>query len=90
MRSAEEQRAWELQAYGMTKDNVEEYYEDGMKKLSRSLRETTDPQAMLLVSELSDAQALIEMGYSDKARQKINVVKYLIMEKVGREKHETR
>lgn len=64
---------WEMQAYGNYKDEIVESVKDSITfKLSGP--------GMVVASYLSDAQEMIAVGASEKARQYINIAKMLMME----------
>lgn len=64
---------WEMQAYGDYKDEIVNSVKDSITfKLSGP--------GMVIASYLSDAQEMIAMGASEKARQYINIAKMLLME----------
>ena len=64
---------WEMQAYGGYKDEIVESVKDSITfKLSGP--------GMVVASYLSDAQEMIAVGASEKARQYINIAKMLMME----------
>ena len=64
---------WEMQAYGGYKDEIVESVKDSITfKLSGP--------GMVVASYLSDAQEMIAVGSSEKARQYINIAKMLMME----------
>ena len=64
---------WEIQAYGAPKVDILESIEDSITfKLSGI--------DMVIASYLSDAQELIAVNDSERARQYINIAKMLLME----------
>ena len=64
---------WEMQAYGNYKDEIVESVKDSITfKLSGP--------GMVVASYLFDAQEMIAMGASEKARQYINIAKMLMFE----------
>jgi hypothetical protein len=64
---------WEYQAYGGYKDEIVESVKDSITfKLSGP--------GMVIASYLSDAQEMIAMGGTEKARQYINIAKMLMFE----------
>lgn len=64
---------WEMQAYGNYKDEIVESVKDSITfKLSGP--------GMVVASYLSDAQEMIAVGSSEKARQYINIAKMLMFE----------
>ena len=64
---------WEYQAYGGHKDEIVESVKDSITfKLSGP--------GMVIASYLSDAQEMIAMGGTEKARQYINIAKMLMFE----------
>lgn len=64
---------WEMQAYGDYKDEIVNSVKDSITfKLSGP--------GMVIASYLSDAQEMIAVGASEKARQYINIAKMLLME----------
>ena len=64
---------WEMQAYGAPKADILESIEDSITfKLSGI--------DMVIASYLSDAQELIAVNDSERARQYINIAKMLLME----------
>ena len=64
---------WEMQAYGEYKDEILEAVKDSITfKLSGP--------GMVIAGYLSDAQEMIAMGSTEKARQYINIAKMLMFE----------
>lgn len=64
---------WEMQAYGEYKDEILETVKDSITfKLSGP--------GMVIAGYLSDAQEMIAVGSTEKARQYINIAKMLMFE----------
>lgn len=66
---------WEMQAYGNYKDEI-------LHSVKESITYKLSGIEMVIASYLSDAQEMIAMGASEKARQYINIAKMLIFEKM--------
>lgn len=62
---------WEFQCYQRTEASIREQFDNA------------DDYPMIVASMLSDAQELIELGYGDVARQKLNVAKFIIFNYMG-------
>jgi hypothetical protein len=66
--------ARDLQVYGATQAEIQaafEYWTTGPLKMTKEA---------MVTSILSDVQELMSMGRLEGARQKVNVVKYILME----------
>lgn len=72
-RTPEEQKEWELQAYGCL---INDFVEDVKKTMD--YKESRNGSRMCIFSQLSDAQSLIELGDGVKANQAINRAKHLV------------
>ena len=64
---------WEYQAYGNYKDDI-------LHSVKESITYKLSGPGMVVASYLSDAQEMIAVGASEKARQYINIAKMLMME----------
>ena len=64
---------WEYQAYGNYKDEI-------LEDVKESLTYKLSGPGMVIASYLSDAQELIAVNDSERARQYINIAKMLMME----------
>jgi len=64
---------WEYQAYGNYKDEI-------LEDVKESLTYKLSGPGMVIASYLSDAQELIAVNDSERARQYINIAKMLLME----------
>jgi hypothetical protein len=71
--SQQERDAWDLQCYGCT-----------VASLRKQLDGARD-YTMLVASMLSDAQELISLDYSDDARQKLNVAKFVLFNYIAKD-----
>jgi hypothetical protein len=65
----------EMNMYGCTVAEIKEAMKDSHKPFMGG-------EEMLAMSWLSDAQELIAMGASDRARQNINRAKYILSERI--------
>jgi len=63
----------EIKMFGMTKEQI-------MKEYIQSFTSYHNGIEMQLMMILSDAQHLIEFGQDDRARQMLNVAKYILSE----------
>lgn len=64
--------AWELQAYGAPASDIVESVED-------SITFKFSGPGMVIASYLSDAQEVLSVGDTERARQYINIAKMLMM-----------
>ena len=64
---------WEYQAYGNYKDEI-------LHSVKESITFKLSGPGMVIAGYLSDAQEMIAMGASEKARQYINIAKMLMFE----------
>lgn len=62
---------WDMHCYGCTEASLRKQF-DGARDYT-----------MLIASMLSDAQELIDLGYSDNARQTLNVAKFVLFNYMG-------
>ncbi len=67
--------AWELQAYGMTEDDIREQY-------INSITAKFSGQEMVVMSILSDCQEMMTFGSDTKeqVRKQLNVAKFILSE----------
>lgn len=70
--------AWDLQAYGAPEADIIESVEDSITFKMSGIE-------MVIAGYLSDAQEMIAVGDSNRARQYINIAKMLIFKKVDAE-----
>ena len=70
-------REWEMQCYGMLSSDIE-------KNILNSPMSKLMSMEMIAMSMLSDAQELIERNQGNRARQHINIAKYILGEIMDR------
>jgi hypothetical protein len=71
MRTEEEQREWQLQAYGCSE-------EDLWKSVQRSFGWPGATRTSIVTSILSDVQEEIARGLNETARQELNCAKWIL------------
>lgn len=72
-RNSKSQIAWEMQAYGSTKNDILESVKD-------SITFRFSGPGMVVMSYLSDSQEVMAHGDTERARQYVNIAKMLMVE----------
>ena len=76
----------EQSCFGMTKEEVKYQFSVAVEEQWYNEAQPMDERRkMVLMSMLSDVQELVELGAKEDARQRINIVKVLMMEELGKE-----
>ena len=78
-KSIQEKIEWELQCYGYTETQLRTSLDNDITA------RMTGNYLMTALSFLSNAQEEIEAGYSEGARQTINIAKFVLMNYVAKE-----
>jgi hypothetical protein len=77
MSTFENVREWEMQCYGMLSSDIE-------KNILNSPMAKLMSMEMMAMSILSDAQELLERNQNNRARQHINIAKYILGQMMDR------
>ena len=77
---SQEDRAWDLQCYGMSEGTLRNVVENDITS------KFTGEYTMLAASFMSNAQEEIEHGMSERARQSINCAKFILFNYVTKDR----